>query len=75
MHRIFKSKYNMKKFIVLSGILLAGITASLSAQTPQEADTLFKAKKYTQALDAYKKLLKTKPKTDLYNFRSGLCAM
>ena len=74
MHRIFKSKYNMKKFIVLSGILLAGITASLSAQTPQEADTLFKAKKYTQALDAYKKLLKTKPKTDLYNFRTALCA-
>ena len=55
-------------------VLLLSITATLSAQTAQEADTLFKAQKYTQALDAYKKLLKSKPKTDLYNYRTALCA-
>ena len=49
-------------------------SASLRAQTPQEADTLFKTNRYSQAMEVYKKLLKAKPKNDLYNFRIAQCA-
>lgn len=64
----------MSYFKQLILILFIGVSAYVSAQTAQQADTLFKAKNYTQAREAYQKLLKSKPRNDLYNFRVGVCA-
>ena len=43
-------------------------------QSPAEADLLFESENYTEALSAYKNLLKRKPKDALYNYRAGLSA-
>lgn len=73
---LYPSKHQMGNLIMRKTfyiLLFTLVFVSVSAQTSKEADDLFNAKQFEQALIAYKTLLTRNPQSVLYQYRYARC--
>ena len=61
-----KTTERLKMALLIALIVFSGASF---AQTPADANLYFESGDYQQAAEAYKSLLKKKPKEALYNYR------
>lgn len=63
----------MKRYIAIWSICLIGFSLPMSAQTQEQAKTLFNDGKYEEAKTAFEKLLKRNPRNGNLNYWYGVC--